>query len=159
MNVSLVLLKKDGSTKAFTLPSTVTSIGRRQDCDFCLPLSMVSRRHCEISLARDQIHVRDLGSRNGTLLNGQRIEESRAKAGDILQVGPVSFVIQVDGLPKNFDSYREKTLQQADTAAASNGAETLTNQRPPNSETTEILDSLPDDFDIESDAGKELNNR
>lgn len=159
MNVSLVLLKKDGSTKAFTLPSTVTSIGRRQDCDFCLPLSMISRKHCEISLAREQINIRDLGSRNGTLLNGQRIEESRAKAGDILQVGPVSFVFQVDGLPKTFDSYREKALQQADKAAESNGAETLTDHRPPNSETTEILDSLPDDFDIESDADSELNKR
>jgi len=157
MNVSLVLLKKDGSTKAFTLPSTVTSIGRRQDCDFCLPLSMVSRKHCEISIARDQIHVRDLGSRNGTLLNGQRIEETRAKAGDILQIGPVSFVIQVDGLPKDFSGYREKALQFADKAAESNGADTLTNQQPPKSETTEILESLPDNFDIESDAGNELN--
>ncbi len=159
MNVSLVLLKKDGSTKAFTLPSTVTSIGRRQDCDFCLPLSMVSRKHCEISLNADHVSIRDLASRNGTFLNGQRIEETRAKAGDILQVGPVSFVIQVDGVPVNFDRYREQAAQQADKAAESNGAETLTNHRPPNSETTEILDSLPDDFDVESDAGNELNKR
>jgi len=157
MNVSLVLLKKDGSTKAFTLPSTVTSIGRRQDCDFCVPLSMVSRKHCEISLARDQVNIRDLASRNGTFLNGQRIEESRAKAGDILQVGPVSFVIQVDGIPKEFDRYREQAIQQADQAATSNGAETLSNQRPPNSETTEILDSLPDDFDLEANVDDELN--
>lgn len=130
MNVSLVLLKKDGTTKTFKLPCAVTSIGRRQDCDFCLPLSMVSRRHCEISVSKDQVWVRDLGSRNGTFINGQRIDETRAKAGDILQVGPVSFVLQVDGVPSDFSSYRDKLRQMPDQTAVSNGAETLTNAKP-----------------------------
>lgn len=139
MNVSLVLLKKDGTTKSFKLPSTVTSIGRRQDCDFCLPLSMVSRRHCEISVSKDQVWVRDLGSRNGTFLNGQRIDETRAKAGDILQIGPVSFVLQIDGVPSDFTGYRDKLRQMPDQTAVSNGAETLANVKPVSADASDSL--------------------
>lgn len=156
MNVNLVLLKKDGTTKSFTLPSTVTSIGRRQDCDFCLPLSMVSRKHCEVNLDGDQVTIRDMGSRNGTFLNSQRIDETRAKGGDLLQVGPVKFVIQVDNLPASFDNYLPGEDDHGEKTSVSNGAETLTNGSAGSSETTEILDSMPDDFDIESDLEDEF---
>ncbi len=156
MNVNLVLLKKDGTTKSFTLPSTVTSIGRRQDCDFCLPLSMVSRKHCEVNLDGGQVTIRDMGSRNGTFLNGQQIDETRAKAGDLLQIGPVKFVIQVDNQPASFENYLPGEDEHDEKEAVSNGAETLTNGSAGSSETTEILDSMPDDFDIESDLEDEL---
>ena len=156
MNVNLVLLKKDGTTKSFTLPSTVTSIGRRQDCDFCLPLSLVSRKHCEINLDGGKVAIRDMGSRNGTFLNGQRIDETHAKAGDLLQVGPVKFVIQVNNVPASFENFLPGADEHDDKTAASNGAETLTNGSASSSETTEILDSMPDDFDIENDLDNEL---
>lgn len=149
MNVNLVLLKKDGSTKCFTLPSTVTSIGRRQDCDFCLPLSVVSRKHCELSLDRGQVTIRDFGSRNGTYLNGQRIEEARANAGDVLQIGPVKFIIQIDGQPGSFENYLPGGDDDAEKTGTHTGFETP-DTHAGNSETTEILDSLPDDFDIEA---------
>lgn len=157
MNVNLVLLKKDGSTKGFTLPSTVTSIGRRQDCDFCIPLSMVSRKHCELNLDRGQITIRDFSSRNGTYLNGQRIEEIRANAGDVLQVGPVKFVIQIDGRPASFENYLPGTEDHAEKTDTPSGFE-ASEGHPGHSETTEILDSLPDDFDIEASLEDEFSN-
>jgi len=149
MKVNLVLLKKDGTTKGFALPSTVTSIGRRQDCDFCIPLSMVSRKHCEINFDHDQVMIRDFGSRNGTYLNGQRIEEASAKAGDLLQVGPVRFVIQIDGQPATFETYLPGTEDHAEKTDTPNLDITHTDH-PGHSETTEILDGVPDDFDIEA---------
>ena len=154
MNVNLVMLKKDGTTKSFALPSTVTSIGRRQDCDFCLPLSVISRKHCELSLDRNQINIRDLGSRNGTFLNGQRIDETRAGTGDLLEVGPVKFVIQVDGQPASFENYVPESEQEEPEKTAVQAADE--NAAPGSSETTEILDSLPDDFDLESDIENQL---
>lgn len=113
MQVNLVFLKKDGTTSSFSLPSTVTFIGRRQDCDFCIPLPVVSRRHCEINLDAGRVTVRDLASRNGTLVNGTPVEEAQLKPGDVLKIGPVEFVTQVDGTPSDFGTY----LQDAGTAA------------------------------------------
>ena len=154
MEVNLVPLKKDGTTKSFPLPSTVTSIGRRQECDFCLPLSVVSRRHCEIYMDQGHVFVRDLNSRNSTFLNGRRIDESRLQAGDVLQIGPVKFVIQIDGQPETFESYFEGPSETAEkTTAGDFGESAGANQ----SETTEILDSLPDDFDI--DINSDLKNQ
>ena len=155
MNVNLVLLKKDGTTKGFPLPSSVTSIGRRQECDFCLPLSIVSRRHCEIYLDRGQVTIRDFGSRNGTYLNGQKIDEVRAKAGDLLQIGPVKFVIQIDGQPDTFEQYLPGPEDQAEKTAGGSGFG-HPDSHASHSETTEILDSMPEDFDIESDLENEF---
>jgi len=112
MKVNLIFIKKDGTTEFFTLPSSVTLLGRRQDCDFCIPLSCVSRRHCEINLDQGKVTVRDLQSRNGTLINGKRIEEAPMNAGDVLKIGPIEFVLQVNGVPDDLEAY----LPQADAS-------------------------------------------
>ena len=61
MDVSLVLFKKDGSRKAFSLPSSVTVIGRRSDCDLYIPLMPISRRHCQLNHDEGVLKIRDLG--------------------------------------------------------------------------------------------------
>jgi pSer/pThr/pTyr-binding forkhead associated (FHA) protein len=100
MKVLLYLLKKEGNAKPFQLPSDVTLIGRRQDCDLCIPLSVVSRKHCELNMDQNRLMIRDLGSRNGTFVNGQKVEEARLNPGDQIQLGPVTFIVQIDGLPE-----------------------------------------------------------
>ncbi len=99
MNVNLVLLKKDGSTEDFALPSGVTVIGRGEDSNLCIPLMIVSRKHCQINIEQNKLSIRNLGSSNGTIVNGKRIEESVINSGDLIQIGPVSFAVQVDGVP------------------------------------------------------------
>jgi len=99
MDVTLVLLKKDGSTKNFAMPSVVTVIGRREDCDLCIPLMIVSRKHCQLNVENDKLNIRDLGSRNGTFINGKQIADSIINPGDRVQIGPVSFAVQIDGKP------------------------------------------------------------
>ena len=100
MNVNLVMLKKNGTQKSFSVPSSVTVIGRRGDCDLCIPLMVVSRRHCELNQDQGQLRIRDLGSRNGTFLNGNKIGEAQLSPGDNIQVGPLSFAVQIDGQPE-----------------------------------------------------------
>ncbi len=101
MNASLVLLKKNGAYKAFPLPSTVTVIGRRSDCDLRIALPMVSRRHCQLSLNKNAIELRDLESRGGTFVNEKRVDgETAVKAGDYIRIGPLIFVCQIDGKPE-----------------------------------------------------------
>jgi pSer/pThr/pTyr-binding forkhead associated (FHA) protein len=99
MQVTLFLLKKDGSTAAFSLPSSVTLVGRRKDCDLSIPLSVISRKHCEINIDQNKLTVRDLHSKNGTFVNGQRVEEFRLSPGNQLRLGSVTFVVQIDGIP------------------------------------------------------------
>ena len=102
MDVNLVLFKKSGRSKAFSLPSSVTIVGRRQDCDLCIPLMIVSRRHCEFNLDGGRLRLRDLGSRNGTFINGGRVtDQADVNAGDKIQIGPLNFVAQIDGDPED----------------------------------------------------------
>ncbi len=95
----MVLFKKNGTTKSFPLPSAVTVIGRRQDCDLCIPLMIISKKHCELNQDQGQLTIRDLGSRNGTFVNGMKIENSQLNAGDRINIGPLTFIAQVDGEP------------------------------------------------------------
>lgn len=158
MQVNLIFLKKDGTTSSFPLPSTVTFVGRRQDCDFCIPLMVVSRRHCEINMDFGKITVRDLKSRNGTLVNGQPIEETQVKAGDVLEIGPIEFVIQVDGVPASFEKYlpEKKTPAQSPPAQAvadenfDAAMEGLADADLGKSR-TEMLGNISDDLDFDED--------
>jgi len=101
MDVNLVLFKKNGTQKTIALPSEVTVIGRRRDCDLYIPLKTVSRRHCELSQNSEGLKLRDLGSRNGTFLNGKRVEEEvPVNPGDYVQIGPLTFQVQIDGKPQ-----------------------------------------------------------
>jgi pSer/pThr/pTyr-binding forkhead associated (FHA) protein len=99
MQISLVRLKKDGSEKSFPLPSTVTVIGRRRSCDLRIPLASVSKKHCQLNFDDGVLKIRDLGSRNGTILNGKNVTEAVIQHGDKLSIGPLKFMFRFDGLP------------------------------------------------------------
>lgn len=100
VDANLVLFKKDGSKKSFPLPSDITVIGRRHDCDLCVPLMVVSRRHCQLSQNNEALKIRDLDSKGGTFLNGKRISEATVKAGDYITIGPLTFLLQINGEPE-----------------------------------------------------------
>jgi predicted component of type VI protein secretion system len=101
MNIRLVLLKNNGSHKAFPLTSGVTVIGRRHDCDLYAPLPTVSRRHCQINQNGSSLEIRDLKSTCGTFVNNKKVDgETPLKAGDYIRVGPLVFLCQVDGKPE-----------------------------------------------------------
>jgi pSer/pThr/pTyr-binding forkhead associated (FHA) protein len=69
----------------------VNSIGRHDDCLIRIRSSQVSRRHCELHLDNDKLLLRDLGSSNGTFVNGKRVLGQQAlNPGDVLTVGGVT---------------------------------------------------------------------
>jgi pSer/pThr/pTyr-binding forkhead associated (FHA) protein len=116
MQVVLVMFRPDGERRSFSVVRDMTIIGRREDCDLRIPLGDISRKHCRLIKDGDVIRVEDLGSSNGTYRNGTRVQQSELTAGDTLQVGPVVFVLQVDGVPADED------LQPVTGAAAAGGA-------------------------------------
>ena len=69
------------------LEAVVSTVGRSPDCDLVLADDSVSWRHISLELTRDGIRVRDLGSRNGTLLDGRRVESALAGEGARIQIG------------------------------------------------------------------------
>jgi pSer/pThr/pTyr-binding forkhead associated (FHA) protein len=100
MHANLVLFTKSGTQRTFPLSSEITVLGRRHDCDLRIPLKLVSRRHCQLSKNSDDLKVRDLNSRCGTFLNGQKVSEGVVHAGDYIKIGPLTFQLQIDGKPE-----------------------------------------------------------
>ena len=78
------------------LPSgAVKTVGRTARADFIVDAALVSRIHCRLSADKsDQLVVEDLGSTNGTLVNGERVKRQVLREGDKLTVGRVEFAIQ-----------------------------------------------------------------
>jgi len=103
MQVVLVLFKSDGERRSFSVARDVTVVGRREDCDLRIPIADVSRKHCRLVKEADTVRLEDLGSSNGTYVNGNRIQEVVLSPGDWIGVGPVQFVVQMDGLPADED--------------------------------------------------------
>ena len=84
--------KQDG--KLIPLNTKKFLIGREQDCHLRPGSESVSRHHCAITIDDFTVRVRDLGSSNGTSINGKRIiGVHEAKPGDALQVGNLDFEI------------------------------------------------------------------
>src|SRR5450432_3831992 len=62
-------------------------VGRSSDLDMVLVADMVSRKHARIAMQADQIWIEDLGSTNGTFVNGEKIKRARLKEGDRVLIG------------------------------------------------------------------------
>lgn len=99
MQVALFMFTADGQRRRFPLQRDITVIGRREDCDLRIPLTEVSRKHCRLVKDADGLRLEDLGSSNGTFHNGNRVQESMIEPGDRVQVGPVLFIAQIEGMP------------------------------------------------------------
>lgn len=75
-------------------------IGRGKDCDLRVLSNDVSRKHCQLVIAESAVAVRDLGSGNGTLINGQQIKpnvDAPLTSGDMVQIGPLVIKVEFDG--------------------------------------------------------------
>ena len=71
---------------------TTLRIGREPDCDVVLDSPLVSRYHAELQRTPDGVLLRDLGSANGTYVDGQRVQEHRLQSGEQVYLGNVRFV-------------------------------------------------------------------
>lgn len=71
-------------------------IGRSPKCHLCAGSTAISRKHCAIIRHKSKVGLKDLGSRNGTLLNGNKIRgEVELSSGDEISVGPLRFLITI----------------------------------------------------------------
>jgi len=84
----------DGSGRTYDLTQGTHVIGRGQDSAFRLPDTGVSRRHLEISWDGQTATLSDLGSTNGTTVNGNPVQTWQLNDGDVIRVGHSSLVFR-----------------------------------------------------------------
>jgi pSer/pThr/pTyr-binding forkhead associated (FHA) protein len=94
MNVKLTVARGGSKGKTVQLRSPETIVGRARGCDVRIPSASVSRRHCRLSFCDGYLVVEDLGSANGTLVNGVAAKRQAVRPGDRLEIGPVQFLVQ-----------------------------------------------------------------
>jgi pSer/pThr/pTyr-binding forkhead associated (FHA) protein len=114
MEISLVMFKADSTRREFPIKRDAFVIGRKNTCDLRIPLSSVSRKHCELKIEDGKVVLRDLGSSNGTYLNRTRVEQAVLAAGDEVVVGPVVFTVVVDGKPEVIEPVRSLVEEGGD---------------------------------------------
>ena len=83
-------------------------VGRSSDLDMVLVEDMVSRKHARIAMQGDQIWIEDLGSTNGTFVNGEKIKRARLKEGDRVLIGTSILKLIAGDAPRDgMDAKRE----------------------------------------------------
>jgi pSer/pThr/pTyr-binding forkhead associated (FHA) protein len=100
MKVQLIVVQGKPEGKVIPLVGPVFMIGRGETCHLRPNSEMVSREHAEFTVSADKVVVRDLGSRNGTLVNGKALTEPYTlKDRDLVQVGPLTFALSIQDAP------------------------------------------------------------
>jgi pSer/pThr/pTyr-binding forkhead associated (FHA) protein len=91
------------------LPGTLKTMGRAPRADFVVDAALVSRVHCRFTSSdRGQLEIEDLGSTNGTFVNGRKVNKVVLSEGDKLTIGRVEFIVNST---TNTDSGSPKTTR------------------------------------------------
>ncbi|MBL4682002.1 MAG: FHA domain-containing protein [Pseudomonadales bacterium] len=89
------LIANSGPEKGQQIPiNERTEIGRALECDISILEPALSRKHAEIEPKDGKLIIRDLGSANGTFVNGEKIDEMILKNKDVLQFNKISFIVK-----------------------------------------------------------------
>jgi pSer/pThr/pTyr-binding forkhead associated (FHA) protein len=113
MNVNLVVIRGKPPGKALDFPCGEFVFGRGSECHVRPNSSWVSREHCILRVSETRAQLCDLGSTNGTLVNGKRLVGERDLTnGDRIQLGPLVFEVRFT--PGEIDS-ENRTTDSTDT--------------------------------------------
>jgi len=100
MKVQLTVVQGKPEGKVIPLAGPKFKIGRGETCHLRPNSELVSREHAEFSISPDEVSVQDLGSRNGTLVNGKAISGSYTlRDNDLVTVGHLTFAVSIQGAP------------------------------------------------------------
>jgi pSer/pThr/pTyr-binding forkhead associated (FHA) protein len=136
LRLKVVRGKPQGHCLAF--PNGEFMFGRGPECDVRPNSDLVSRQHCLLHITSDEVLIRDLGSRNGTLVNGALVLGERKLAhGDTLQIGPLVLEVLLNAA----ETLAVKSI--TDTALINQDA---TLQQSPLGETSEQVEAPAVDF-------------
>lgn len=120
MDVTLKVLEGAKTGAKIAVKKAEFTIGRSQSCSLCAGSSAVSRQHCMITRDESKVTIRDMGSRNGTLVNGLKIEGTVELAtGDEITVGPLKFLLTITTSLNSVKKPEVKSVAEAVARTAS----------------------------------------
>ena len=91
----LAVVSGDVEEREFRFEAAIV-LGRSPDCEVTIPGALVSRRHAQIAPDSDEWFLEDLGSANGTVVNGQQVDRVRLRDGDWLSIGDCQLTFVLD---------------------------------------------------------------
>jgi hypothetical protein len=115
-------------------------IGRSSDLDMVLVEDMVSRKHAKISTAGKEITISDMGSTNGTFVNGEKVKKQRLKEGDRILIG--TSIIKLVAVQSDAQPSEAEARARLESNAQRRSAQSGQTQRPMSGSIEEI--PLPD---------------
>ena len=105
MYAFLTILSGNQSGTNFPLdPDRETLLGRGSDCHISVPDPMCSRVHAIVHYEDERWVIRDAKSRNGTTVNGQKVEEASLDTGHVVGIGSVEFELHLSEEPATADA-------------------------------------------------------
>lgn len=114
MDVILKVIEGDKPGATIAIKKDEFLIGRSQVRHLCADSSAISRKHCKISRTDNRVTAHDLGSLNGTLINGTNIEgEVELVSGDELSMGPLKFMVTISPGINNGKREKVKSVAKA----------------------------------------------
>jgi len=122
MEYAYLRVKTADGERPVELGSTALTVGRHESNALVLKDSMASRFHCVIERSGDGYMLRDLQSRNGTLLNGQRVMIAQLKSGDVVAIGEVQMKIILHHVSRSLAGKKEEAIPSGALTPASNAA-------------------------------------
>ena len=102
-----IIIRHADRVTEHALPHHSLVIGRDPECDLFFADKKLSRRHARLERAGDSVRIVDLGSRNGSWVNEERIMERVLESGDSLRLGSLHVELELD-LPKASKTEREE---------------------------------------------------
>lgn len=118
---SLMALNHALAIKDFPLSGTLL-FGRSKECDVCFSVAHLSRKHAKITATKDRLIVEDLGSSNGTFVNGKKVGKATLKNGDELSFDTLAFQVHGPVAPTEEDHDRTEIRPKTSSFAPKNTA-------------------------------------
>jgi pSer/pThr/pTyr-binding forkhead associated (FHA) protein len=120
MHAKLVMLQKEQRTREIPLKGKEIVLGRQKGCSIRIASHEISRLHCCLRVKDQKVSIRDLGSANGTFVNGQQVKGERLLLhGDRIQLGDLVFLVEYErgkevlaGLPVDEFEYVGEVVQE-----------------------------------------------
>lgn len=109
---AVMVMAGSSAGRVLTIATSKVTLGRSKQADFTLTDQGISRLHCEIASTGGGYSITDLGSTNGTLVNGGRIDCVPLKPGDRIQLGPEA-VLQFDLYDEEQEGLANKLYEAA----------------------------------------------
>lgn len=129
MHVRVKILQGSNAGKEIKIPVPKCIIGRGDECHLRPQSDAVSREHCVIITNDQEVVVRDLNSRNGTYVNGERVaEEAVLLTGDVLRIGPLEFEMLIEHTAARIKRPKVSDIKQAVARTAEGSSVTSTSE-------------------------------